>query len=111
MRIRHTSISMTPLQEARFQSSLHSSNSAPFILCLPLITKRKLIGVLYLENNLTPSLLATRDCVLKLLASKSRDLPGKHPSLRHLQEREAKIRRLVRNIIGIVIWKRRRTSY
>src|SRR5437667_48116 len=40
------------------------------ILCLPLITQAKLIGVLYLENNLTPGVFApARSAVLKLLAS------------------------------------------
>jgi predicted ATPase/signal transduction histidine kinase len=42
------------------------------ILCLPLITQAKLIGVLYLENNLAPRVFApARIAVLKLLASQA----------------------------------------
>ncbi len=42
------------------------------ILCLPLINQAKLIGVLYLENNLTPRAFApARIAVLKLLASQA----------------------------------------
>jgi PAS domain S-box-containing protein len=42
------------------------------ILCLPLINQVKLIGVLYLENNLTPYVFTpTRIAVLKLLASQA----------------------------------------
>ena len=40
------------------------------ILCLPLINQTKIIGILYLENNLTPRVFATgRVTVLKVLAS------------------------------------------
>ena len=42
------------------------------ILCLPLINQAKLIGLLYLENNLTPRVFTrTRLAVLKLLASQA----------------------------------------
>ena len=42
------------------------------ILCLPLLNQAKLIGVLYLENNLTPRVFApARISVLKLLASQA----------------------------------------
>jgi predicted ATPase/GAF domain-containing protein len=42
------------------------------ILCLPLINQAKLIGVLYLENNLTPHVFTpARIAVLKLLASQA----------------------------------------
>jgi signal transduction histidine kinase len=42
------------------------------ILCLPLINQAKLIGVLYLENSLTPHVFThTRIIVLKLLASQA----------------------------------------
>jgi PAS domain S-box-containing protein len=42
------------------------------ILCLPLLNQAKLIGVLYLENNLTPRAFApARISVLKLLASQA----------------------------------------
>ncbi len=76
------------------------------ILCLPLINQAKLIGVLYLENNLTPRVFApARIAVLKLLASQAAISLENTRLYRDLAEREAKIRRLVdANIIGIFIW-------
>jgi PAS domain S-box-containing protein len=76
------------------------------ILCLPLITQAKLIGVLYLENNLAPRVFAlARSSVLKLLASQAAIALENGRLYRELQEREAKIRRLVdANIIGIYIF-------
>jgi PAS domain S-box-containing protein len=77
------------------------------ILCLPLINQAKLIGVLYLENNLTPHVFTpTRIAVLKLLASQAAISLENTRLYRDLEQREAKIRRLVdANIMGIVIWK------
>ena len=75
------------------------------ILCLPLINQAKLIGVLYLENNLTPNVFTpTRIAVLKVLASQAAISLENTRLYRDLEEREAKIRRLVEaNIIGIFI--------
>ena len=68
------------------------------ILCLPLITQAKLIGVLHLENNLAPSVFARAAiAVLRLLASQAA-IALENARLYHdLAEREAKIRRLVEN--------------
>ena len=76
------------------------------VLCLPLINQAKLIGVLYLENNLAPRVFApARIAVLKLLASQAAISLENTRLYRDLAEREAKIRRLVdANIIGIFIW-------
>jgi PAS domain S-box-containing protein len=76
------------------------------ILCLPLVNQAKLIGVLYLENNLTPHVFTpTRIAVLKLLASQAAISLENTRLYRDLEEREAKVRRLVdANIIGIFIW-------
>ena len=76
------------------------------ILCLPLINQAKLIAVLYLENNLTPHVFTpTRIAVLKLLASQAAISLENTRLYRDLEEREAKIRRLVdANIIGIFVW-------
>src|SRR5206468_4320266 len=42
------------------------------VLCLPLITQGKLVGVLYLENNLAPRVFTpSRIAILKLLASQA----------------------------------------
>src|SRR5438445_5332765 len=76
------------------------------ILCLPLINQAKLIGVLYLENTLTPHVFnPTRIAVLKVLASQAAISLENTRLYRDLENREAKIRRLVdANILAIVIW-------
>jgi PAS domain S-box-containing protein len=76
------------------------------ILCLPLINQAKLIAVLYLENNLTAHVFTpTRIAVLKLLASQAAICLENTRLYHGLEEREAKIRRLVdANIIGIFMW-------
>jgi GAF domain-containing protein len=75
------------------------------ILCLPLLHQAKLLGVLYLENNLAPRVFApARIAVLKLLASQAAISLENASLYRDVAEREAKIRRLVdANIIGIFI--------
>ncbi|MER8967238.1 AAA family ATPase [Mesorhizobium sp. M0808] len=76
------------------------------ILCIPLLKQTGLLGVLYLENNLaqqafTPAAVA----ILKLLVSEAAIALENTQLYRDLQEREAKIRRLVdSNIIGIFFW-------
>ena len=76
------------------------------ILCLPLINQGKPIGALYLENNLAPHVFTpTRMAMLKLIASQAAISLENTRLYRFLEEREAKIRRLVdANIIGIFIW-------
>jgi PAS domain S-box-containing protein len=76
------------------------------MLCLPLINQAKLIGVLYLENNLTSHVFTpSRIAVLKLLASQAAISLENTRLYRDLEEREVKIRRLVEaNIIGIFMW-------
>jgi PAS domain S-box-containing protein len=81
----------------------HRSRS---ILCLPLIKQSKLIGVLYLENNLSPRVFTpSRVAILELLASQAAISLENMQLYVELEEREAKIRRLVdANIVGIFIW-------
>src|SRR4029077_2547167 len=75
------------------------------ILCLPLIKQAKLIGLLYLENNLTPNVFTpTRIAMLKLLASQAAISLENTRLYRDLEEREARIGRLFdANIVGIFI--------
>ena len=75
------------------------------ILCLPLVKQAKLVGTLYLENNLAPQVFTpARLAVLNLLSSQAAISLENTRLYRDLQEREAKIRRLVdSNIIGIVM--------
>jgi PAS domain S-box-containing protein len=78
------------------------------ILCMPLINQAKLIGLLYLENNLSPSVFTPmRIAALNLLASQAAISLENTRLYRDLEEREAKIRHLVdADIIGICIWNR-----
>jgi PAS domain S-box-containing protein len=83
-----------------------ASSGARSILCLPLINQSKLIGLLYLENNLTPDVFtAGRVTALKVLASQAAISIENSRLYRDLEDRERKIRRLVdANILGIFIW-------
>jgi PAS domain S-box-containing protein len=76
------------------------------VLCLPLVKQAKLIGVLYLENNLASHVFTpARISVLELLASQAAISLENARLYNDLQEREARIRRLVdSNIIGVLIW-------
>ena len=76
------------------------------ILCLPLVKQTKMIGVLYLENNLASHVFTpARISVLELLASQAAISLENARLYNDLGEREARIRRLVdSNIVGIVIW-------
>jgi PAS domain S-box-containing protein len=76
------------------------------ILCLPLLKEARLVGVLYLENNLAINVFTpNRIVVLKLLASEAAISLENIRLYDDLQDREAKIRRLVdSNIIGILMW-------
>ena len=76
------------------------------VLCLPLVKQTRLVGAFYLENNLAPgAFTADRVRLLDLLASQaviSLENAGLYAGL---QEREARIRRLVEsNIIGILFF-------
>ena len=76
------------------------------VLCLPLVNQAKLIGLLYLENDLAPDVFTPeRMTVLKLLASEAAMSLENSRLYSDLREREARVRRLVNsNIIGIFIW-------
>jgi PAS domain S-box-containing protein len=75
-------------------------------LCVPLINQAKLMGLLYLENNLAPYVFTpARLTVLKLIASQAAISLENTRLYRDLEKREAKIRRLVdANIMGVFIW-------
>jgi PAS domain S-box-containing protein len=70
------------------------------------LKQTRLAGVLYLENNLSPHVFnPARIAVLQLLASQAAISLENTRLYRDLEEREAKIRRLVdANIVGIFIW-------
>lgn len=76
------------------------------VLCLPLMHQAKLIGALYLENNLSSRVFSpTRIAALKLVASQGAISLVNARLYRDIAVREAKIRRLVdADIIGILFW-------
>lgn len=76
------------------------------VLCMPLLKQGRLVGVIYLENNLTSGAFTpARLALLSLLASDAAISLENARLYRELQEREARVRRLVdSNIIGIFIW-------
>jgi PAS domain S-box-containing protein len=82
------------------------SHRAKSVLCLPLLKQARLLGMLYLENNLVShAFTQARMASLKLLASEAAMSMENARLYRELGEREARIRRLVdANIIGIFFW-------
>jgi PAS domain S-box-containing protein len=99
------------LDDASMQNQFSSDEyirrkHARSVLCLPLVKQSKLIGVLYLENNLASHVFTpARISVLELLASQAAISLENARLYNDLGEREARIRRLVdSNIIGIMIW-------
>ena len=76
------------------------------ILGLPLLLQGKLVGVLYVENSLTARAFTSKHiAVLELLASQAAISLENTRLYSVLQEREARVRRLVEsNIIGVFIW-------
>src|SRR6202022_1177135 len=76
------------------------------ILCQPLIKQGRLTGLLYLENTLTSHAFpSSRIAILDLLAAQAAISLENTRLYSDLQEREAKVRRLVdSNIVGICIW-------
>ncbi len=77
------------------------------VLCLPLITRGKLIGLLYLENSLAPHVFTpNRIAVLKWLASQAAISLENAQLYVEVRQRETKVRRLFdANIMAVVIWR------
>jgi PAS domain S-box-containing protein len=76
------------------------------LLCIPLLARTRLAGLLYLENGLAPGVFSpARLAVLELLGSTAATALENARLFRDLREREAKVRRLVdSNIIGVAVW-------
>lgn len=95
-------------REAPFSADPYvREHRARSVLCVPLLNRASFTGVLYLENNLSPGVFSARHtAVLQLLASQAAITLENARLYRDLEEREAKIRRLVdANIIGIFTWR------
>ena len=97
---------MRPARTHSQPTTTFASTHARSVLCLPLLKQTRLVGVLYLENNLTPhAFTPARMAVLKLLASEAATSLENTRLYGDLQEREARVRRLVdSNIVGVLIW-------
>jgi PAS domain S-box-containing protein len=76
------------------------------VLCIPLLKQTRLAGIIYLENNLTSGAFTpARMAVLEVLASDAAISLENARLYRDLQEREARVRRLIdANIIGVFTW-------
>ena len=125
--LRQASVTAADLPESVFRYALRTKESvvlhdatgqSPFsaddyirkhharsVLCLPILKQARLLGMLYLENNLTAHVFTpARMAILRLLASEAAISMENARLYRDLAEREARIRRLVdANIIGIII--------
>jgi PAS domain S-box-containing protein len=75
------------------------------ILCLPLVKQARLVALLYLENNLATGVFTpAKIAVLKVLASQAAMSLENSRLYRELEQREAKIRRLVdANVVGVLV--------
>ena len=74
------------------------------ILCLPLLKQARLLGLIYLENNLTLGVFTpSRIAILKLLASQAGMSLESIRLYSDLQEREAKVRLLVDTALDAVL--------
>ena len=76
------------------------------LLCMPLLEQARPVGVLYLENRLTPGVFTgPRLALLKLITSEAAISIENVRLYRDLRERETRVRRLIdANIVGIFIW-------
>jgi PAS domain S-box-containing protein len=81
-------------------------HQARSVLCIPLLKHTRLVGIIYLENHLTSGAFTpARMAVLEVLASDAAISLENARLYRDLQEREARLRRLIdANIIGVFTW-------
>ncbi|MGM5028294.1 AAA family ATPase [Tardiphaga sp. 862_B3_N4_1] len=107
VRTRESALVQDAASDQSFQPDVYTStHDVRSILCMPLLNQSRLLGVLYLENSLIPNVFTpSRVAVLELLASAAVISLENSRLYADLQEREARMRRLVdSNIIGIFIW-------
>ena len=93
-------------QDRFLADAYFSQHRARSVLCLPLITQGKLVGIMYLENTLASHVFTAKTIsVLRLLAAQVAISLENTQLYADLRQREAKIRRLVdANIMAVVIW-------
>jgi PAS domain S-box-containing protein len=96
----HDALDPNPFSTDEYLRARHPRS----ILCLPLLKQTGLIGIIYLENNLTSSALApARIAVIKLLATEAAmSLENLH-LYSDLQERDTKTRRIIDSALDAVL--------
>jgi PAS domain S-box-containing protein len=107
MRTRHDVILDDAAAANQFSSDPYiAKHGVRSILCLPLLNQTRLTGVLYLENNLAVRVFTPdRITVLRMLVFQGAISLENTRLYRDLEDREAKIRRLVdANILGVFVW-------
>lgn len=107
VRTRETVILDNALADHAFASDAYiRQHRVRSLLVLPLVNQGKLLGLLHLENNLAANVFTqNRLSILKLIASHAAIALENTRLYRDLEEREARIRRLVdANIIGVFMW-------
>jgi PAS domain S-box-containing protein len=95
------------MQSNPFSTDAYFARRQPrSVLCLPIMRRSTLIGLLYLENNLaTHAFTSERVTVLELLASQAAISLENALLYSEVREREGRIRRLVEsNVIGVHFW-------
>jgi PAS domain S-box-containing protein len=94
-------VTATPFSDDAYWRT-HSAHS---VLCLPLLKQARLAGIIYLENDLAAGVFTPkRLAMLEVLASAAAISIENSRLYRELQEREARVQRLVdANVVGIVI--------
>jgi predicted ATPase/class 3 adenylate cyclase len=95
-RVHETVIEHDAVGEARYQNEPHvSSTGVRSMLCLPLLHQRKLIGVLYAENNLAPGAFTPQRVeLLRLLSGQaaiSLEIATLYTNLREALDRQTRI--------------------
>jgi PAS domain S-box-containing protein len=96
------------LQDASVETSFAADdylrrNRSRSVLCMPLLKQARLVGVIYLENNLTPgAFTSTRMALLELLASEAATSLENASLYRDLQHRERDARLIVETIPALV---------
>jgi PAS domain S-box-containing protein len=96
----HDALDANPFSADEYLRARHPRS----ILCLPLLKQTGLIGVIYLENNLTSSALApARIAVIKLLATEAAMSLENIHLYSDLQERDTKTRRIIDSALDAVL--------
>jgi len=89
-----------------FARETYACDGIRSVMCLPLVRQGRLVALLYLENNLAPAVFTpSRVSVLTVLAAQAATSLEIGELYTELEQREAKIRRLIdANIIGMFTW-------